>query len=1164
MKKIKQSFLAILLVLCFLALNVSTTVASAVESDIVYDESESDHEMLEATGSIEKEQLSPLVLESLDSAECMISKYVSADQFNRASHIERLYAEEELDTYVFLNSDGTKSVYYMDENVKFFDKNGDVKEKDISLVSKSDGYGIVRNEFDLHIPISATSGISMSYNGYEVKITPQSTARTAPARQAGETVVYDGFFGTNTSLVYTPMLSGIKEDVIMKAYMPNAEFSFVLDTDGLGLYNNDEGYYLAESESSEVILELGKVIIYDAIGKPDYGTMNVTTVTANQKYILSLSAPEEFLTDPTTVYPVTIDPTLTVSDTATGDGAIEDTVLFSNRPSKNYGDYKYLSIGYVDSTYGAGRVAVKLPGLYNSVEYQNITASEITSVKFYCRDSSGNSAQNINLYRITSAAWDENTVTYGDSVTYSTAINWGTSLPNGTLTAFDITTLVKGWKSGTYTASKGFILINPNETSASYKKVPYSSEYTTTSYRPYVVFTYDPVGTVDISDGNKTVDVKEGETCQLTASNTYQLPFVWESSNMAVATVSSTGMVTARKAGETTITASYIFNGGTYNITCTVYVYIDIGAFYIKNNNSNLYLNVQSGKINNKTNVQQYSKYSDSTSDITKLRQMWRIHHLGQGIYSLRPLHKLDMALDVTGTNADIYKIGSIDTLSSVPSYAEWKISWNSNGYVLKNAGSNSKTLQVENSSTISGSNVNVGTYTGGISQKWTLERISSPPKGVIMYDTNTENSIANSTKAIVTGETKTLADLNLVVVSYQMVSPGNLTSWSSSDSSIATVDANGTVIAKSCGTAIITASANGKSVFYTLTVIPIAEGTYYINNREKGGYIQIDDNASSNYFESGVHMEHHEFDGGDYQKWQFIHLSNGFYKIISVKSGLCLAVPSDGINESDVDIVQESYSNLPRKQWTVEPTTDGAFKIRNRAVTTDLVLCANAGTANGTNIQQDDYLDNSSFLDEWFLYTKVDYVSMYLGFNVGDPLMPPIVNAVGTALEDQAGMEGHDSTDLTTGQLLGQLSTTSIFSCITHGSPTSIKTSDGYLTVSRIDSLNESVFEDLKFVYLGACKTGKGREDANNLVNAIYEKGADTVLGFTISVNVAETNTWTRAFMIELASGTTIEDAMLVADEAVKNDPNITWTSYTVSEENRYLVGSDQMRPCR
>ncbi len=495
MKSKKKVLISLFLVLVMLTLTSSPVLSADVkEEPTAVTEQAGASITSDAVSSDVKEEVVALNVYSLNKSECMIAEYVNTEEFNKASHVKRLNDEEELDTYVFLNSDGTKSVYYMDENVKFIDKNGDVKEKDVSLVKKTDGFGIVRNEFDLHIPNAASSGISMSYNGYDVKLIPQTSVRAVPARQNGDTVVYDGFFGTNTSLVYTPMLSGVKEDVVMKAYIPNAEFRFVLETDGLGLYLGKDGYYLAESETSEAVLSLGNVIIYDAIGKPDYGTMTVTTVTEGQKYILSLSAPEEFLTDPTTVYPVTIDPTLTVSDTATGDGAIEDTVLFSGRPTKNYGDYKYLSIGYVDSTYGVGKVAVKLPGLYNSFEYQNTIGANISSVKFYCHDSSGNGEQYVNLYRITGPSWNENETYWNRAHVCDTSTNWGASMSNGTWTEFNITTLVKAWRLGTYSPELGFMLTNPNTTSASYKKAPYSSEYTGTALRPYVMMTYEPYG----------------------------------------------------------------------------------------------------------------------------------------------------------------------------------------------------------------------------------------------------------------------------------------------------------------------------------------------------------------------------------------------------------------------------------------------------------------------------------------------------------------------------------------------------------------------------------------------------------------------------------------------------------------------------------------------
>ena len=47
-----------------------------------------------------------------------------------------------------------------------------------------------------------------------------------------------------------------------------------------------------------------------------------------QQYRITLTVEEDYLTDPNTVYPVTIDPTLTVSDNTHGAGAIEDAPIY--------------------------------------------------------------------------------------------------------------------------------------------------------------------------------------------------------------------------------------------------------------------------------------------------------------------------------------------------------------------------------------------------------------------------------------------------------------------------------------------------------------------------------------------------------------------------------------------------------------------------------------------------------------------------------------------------------------------------------------------------------------------------------------------------------------------------------------------------------------------
>lgn len=47
------------------------------------------------------------------------------------------------------------------------------------------------------------------------------------------------------------MLSGIKEDIVLDEYTENASYSFILETDGLALFENENGRYLAVNENSE-------------------------------------------------------------------------------------------------------------------------------------------------------------------------------------------------------------------------------------------------------------------------------------------------------------------------------------------------------------------------------------------------------------------------------------------------------------------------------------------------------------------------------------------------------------------------------------------------------------------------------------------------------------------------------------------------------------------------------------------------------------------------------------------------------------------------------------------------------------------------------------------------------------------------------------------------
>lgn len=434
-----------------------------------------------------------------------ILKYIDEDVLATNQHVLRLPAEETLSSYAFLNQDGTMTVYYMDEAIKFLDQSGEIVEKDLSLTKTVNGFTTVTNDMGLLLPDDPSQGINISYNGYDVTLVPVGGALRKAAQNDGNSIVYPNYFGTGMSLMYTPSLDGLKEDIVLSRYTGVTSFAFRLFTNGLRLYQENDRYYLAESADAQVQIALGDVVAFDARGRFSVGNMNIETIAMGQEYLLTLSVDAAFLTDARTTYPVSIDPTLTVSDNTHGAGAIEDITIYSGTPNANC-DWSYLHCGYYDSTYKVARTMFRLTGLLSSSAYQSATAGEITSVQFHIQEATGTAALPVHIYSNTgSAAWTETGATWKNAGHVLGTI-YATASPGvNQAVSYDITNLVKAWKNGTESAQAGFILVSSNETSLD--KAFYSSETTTTSYRSYVVMNYE-VG----SSFSNAIDIMSGQT----------------------------------------------------------------------------------------------------------------------------------------------------------------------------------------------------------------------------------------------------------------------------------------------------------------------------------------------------------------------------------------------------------------------------------------------------------------------------------------------------------------------------------------------------------------------------------------------------------------------------------------------------------------------------
>ena len=437
-----------------------------------------------------------------------------------------------------------------------------------------------------------------------------------------------------------------------------------------------------------------------------------------------------------------------------------------------------------------------------------------------------NTAANASAYQVTGGEWASGTIQWSNKPAANTLLQSNISHNNVTGYVFSCLAAVQHWYDGDTTGQNenyGIMLRYYNESTADYNAV-YSADYSDATKRPSLTIYYQPV--------SSKVNMPVGRTRTLTVDD-YAGTITWTSNNTSVATVNSSGVVTGIKVGTATITA---YVGGIEYKTFTVRVTIADGVYRITNT-AGLNLGTY-GSIAENTKAKMLS-YSDTGFE--KLYQLWKIAYLGNGYYSIRPLHKLDMGLHAAGSMGsfvDIVSMGNNDTLGSVPSLCRWSISPTADGtsYFINHVGTNSLGMTMDGQVPIVGMDVitDISSETQGYF-KWMLDRATDLPSGVKLYDTSTGYPVT-SPRTISVGETKSLSDLNLLPIGYSWGMNSTNFEWESEDETIIVDRYTGAVTGVSVGAATITGSYCHNGTFYYVSytidvsklLIYQTENTYY------------------------------------------------------------------------------------------------------------------------------------------------------------------------------------------------------------------------------------------------------------------------------------------------------------------------------------------------
>lgn len=462
-----------------------------------------------ASEALEKESL-----EDSELAEPLIENGVTD-----TNHVERLEEKEsDLNTIIYANYDGTETAYIFDEEVKYIDGNGEVQDKsneiteaESATVGGDYSYYNANNDINTYFPESlfGDMGVLLKSDDFELEMFPKADGNAAVpvendsfvgVKLEDNTVIYDNVFGESTELQYSTTFNGFKEDIVLYENCGNV-FSFIVNVRDTYLESENGAINFIDKSTDTLKAVMSPIYVYDSfVGDVPEGETHYTYANSlefskisEECYEITVTVDSDFLENEATVYPVYVDPSTTVINAVpSGNKTVLDTPIYNGAGAANVASGANTTgvIGYVNASYGSGRMLMRFPAL-TSKTFMNSNYTILTAV-LHLRDVSGQSTSaTIAACNYTGPSWTESTV-YSLAVWngLGTMVGCSTfSSPSNVNKGINITPALKKWQTDKTALGKGIILKNTsNETSTAYYKSICTSE--SASNRPYLVVTY--------------------------------------------------------------------------------------------------------------------------------------------------------------------------------------------------------------------------------------------------------------------------------------------------------------------------------------------------------------------------------------------------------------------------------------------------------------------------------------------------------------------------------------------------------------------------------------------------------------------------------------------------------------------------------------------------
>ena len=402
----------------------------------------------------------------------------------------RRLPEEEKSLYekIWLNPDGTRTLEYYGSPVKYYDKDGNILDKEYRIKETADSF-VYEEDFKVIFPFSLSDGVKLIFDNEEVTVMPRNLENTKRPylSEDGRVLTYE--IDDNVSIEYLISDNGLKEYIVVKSYNGTGRYSSEIVTNGLILENNEEEIILKDPEGN-IKGFIGEAIVFDKEERNNTFAEVETSLITEGRYLYTVSLTEEYLER--AEYPIRIDPSITLNTT----GNIEDVSIVSTTTHSGTLGVLYIGRG----TSGAAlRTLMRFP-------YLDVLNATIISAKVSVRDlMCQNTEMYVECHEYTGNSWSESTTTSWSGCgttmvgTLYSSLNvrygYGNNPNDSQRYDFDITLLAQKWADGDSDPEYGIIFkaTNTYESSGSntYKtfgSINYNS--TGTYYKPLLTLIY--------------------------------------------------------------------------------------------------------------------------------------------------------------------------------------------------------------------------------------------------------------------------------------------------------------------------------------------------------------------------------------------------------------------------------------------------------------------------------------------------------------------------------------------------------------------------------------------------------------------------------------------------------------------------------------------------